>query len=337
MRPLPSAGSPWQALCCAPVAVADADLDALYGAPFDEFVARRNALEKSLRKEGHDAEANAVKALTKPSLPAWTVNQLLRHEPKRFAVLVEAGEALRDAQRGMLHGGGGDAMRTATRAQREAVSALVERAAALLEKAGHKATATTMDKVNETLQAVSTVGWGEAGEGRLERELAPPGLDALAGLFAGGAPASGHRAPRKPAAAKRARDGEGEDAAEDEADEKRSAREEAAARRAEKREADRREAEQALRAAERVLSSAKREATHADGTLEKAETRADVARTRVADAEQALEAARAQLEKAGEAVKEAKAEARERRDELSAAERAVSAAERALEKLQGDD
>jgi hypothetical protein len=320
------------------VAVADADLDALYGAPFDEFVARRNALEKSLRKEGHDAEATAVKALTKPSLPAWTVNQLSRHEPKRFAALLEAGEALRDAQRGMLHGGGGDAMRTATRAQREVVSALVERAAALLEKAGHKATATTMDKVNETLQAVSTVGWGEAGEGRLERELAPPGLDALAGLFAGGAPAPAHRAAaKKPAAAKRARDDEAEEDADDEAGDKRSAREEAAARRAEKREADRREAEQALRAAERVLSSAKREASHADGTLEKAETRADVARTRVADAEQALEAARAQLEKAGEAAKEAKAEARERRDELAAAERAVSAAERALEKLQPDD
>jgi hypothetical protein len=317
------------------VAVADADLDALYGAPFDEFVAKRNALEKSLRKEGHDAEASAVKALTKPSLPAWTVNQLLRHEPKRFAALLEAGEALRDAQRGMLHGGGGDVMRTATRAQRDAVSALVERAAALLEKAGHKATATTMDKVNETLQAVSTVGWGDAGEGRLDRELAPPGLDALAGLFAGGAPSAAPRAAKKPPPAKRARDDGGED--DDDEAAKPTAREEAAARRAEKREADRREAEQALRAAERVLSTAKREAGHADGTLEKAEARADTARARVADAEQALEAARAHLEKATEAAKEAKAEARERRDELAAAERAVSAAERALEKLQGDD
>jgi hypothetical protein len=44
------------------VAVADSDLDALYRAPFDEFISRRNALEKRLRKQGDNAQAISVKA-----------------------------------------------------------------------------------------------------------------------------------------------------------------------------------------------------------------------------------------------------------------------------------
>jgi hypothetical protein len=54
------------------------DLDELYRAPFDEFIARRDALVKELRKDGKRDEADAVKKLKKPALSAWALNQLPR-------------------------------------------------------------------------------------------------------------------------------------------------------------------------------------------------------------------------------------------------------------------
>ena len=53
--------------------------DLLYGLPLDEFTPARNAAAKELRDQGLKAEADAVKALAKPSVAAWAVNQLTRH------------------------------------------------------------------------------------------------------------------------------------------------------------------------------------------------------------------------------------------------------------------
>jgi len=46
-------------------------LDELYALPLDEFTAARNELAKALRAEGKREEADAVKALAKPSVTAW--------------------------------------------------------------------------------------------------------------------------------------------------------------------------------------------------------------------------------------------------------------------------
>ena len=53
-------------------------VDQLYGGPPDEFIARRDARAKELRKGGDRAAADAVKKLRKPSVSAAAVNRLAR-------------------------------------------------------------------------------------------------------------------------------------------------------------------------------------------------------------------------------------------------------------------
>ncbi len=77
----------------------DGLIDALYGKKPHEFVAARNELAKQLRLSGHKTEAQAVKKLSKPSMPAWLVNQWARQQPALLSSLVAALDALRGAQR----------------------------------------------------------------------------------------------------------------------------------------------------------------------------------------------------------------------------------------------
>ncbi|MCC7125349.1 MAG: hypothetical protein IT178_10910, partial [Acidobacteria bacterium] len=53
----------------------EAAIDALYQGPLDGFTAARNALAAALKKSGDKAGAERVKALAKPSVTAWAVNQ----------------------------------------------------------------------------------------------------------------------------------------------------------------------------------------------------------------------------------------------------------------------
>jgi hypothetical protein len=95
-------------------------VDELYGAPLDEFIARRDARAKELRKSDR-AAADAVKKLRKPSVSAAAVNRLVRSSPDDAEALLAAGEALRQAQ---LGGGDRDAVRSAAHDEREAVEKL---------------------------------------------------------------------------------------------------------------------------------------------------------------------------------------------------------------------
>src|SRR5258706_15993589 len=54
----------------------DDDIDALFKLPLTEFISARKALAARLKKNGLVSEAEGVKALAKPSISAWTVNQL---------------------------------------------------------------------------------------------------------------------------------------------------------------------------------------------------------------------------------------------------------------------
>ena len=74
----------------------EADIDRLYGVPLDEFVAERDQLAKRLNKEG-DREAGArIKALRKPTVGAWALNQAVRRRRKETAALLATGERLRE-------------------------------------------------------------------------------------------------------------------------------------------------------------------------------------------------------------------------------------------------
>ena len=80
------------------------ELDSLYAAPLDEFVAERDALAKRLRADGDREAADRVKALRKPSAAVWAVNQLARRQQKDYRALLEAGDRLREAQEQVLGG-----------------------------------------------------------------------------------------------------------------------------------------------------------------------------------------------------------------------------------------
>ena len=135
---------------------AERDLDRLYGLPRDEFTSARNALVRELRNAGRKEDAEEVRALKKPSVPAWAVNQLARQHPEEVAALVKAGDALRKAQRDVLAGKKGADVREASRAQHELADELVGAARELLEETGDRATQATAQRISGTLRAASS-------------------------------------------------------------------------------------------------------------------------------------------------------------------------------------
>src|SRR5918912_702145 len=80
----------------------DAALTALDALPPGDFVAGRNGLARELRAAGQADLAALVARLPKPTLSVWAANQLARTVPGEVARLLEAGAALRAAQRAAL-------------------------------------------------------------------------------------------------------------------------------------------------------------------------------------------------------------------------------------------
>jgi hypothetical protein len=278
------------------------EADELYALPHDEFTAARDALAKRLRGDKRREEADAVKALRRPSVAAGAINRAVREHGADD--VLAAGEALREAHEALLAGDGDPAaVREAMAAERDAVRDFTRLAL------GDGATASTEEKVRATLHAASVDD--EVREllaaGRLERE-AEAGADPTA-LMAGG---SGAAKPARSRAAKSDRPA------------RKPARSGGGSRgRARQSDADRRRAKAAERAQE--------EAERAVAAQDEAETAADRARSALAEAEEAARKARAVVEDlegheraARRAVKEAEAEAERRRTE---ARRAVKTAE----------
>jgi hypothetical protein len=159
----------------------DREADRLYGLPLEEFTRERNETAKQLTKAGDGEGAAEIKALQKPSVPAWTVNQLARRSPDQVKELLAAGGDLRKAHRAALSGKGGGAIAEATKRERHAVAALVAAARALLEETGRRPTEQTLDKVQATLRAAALdLPAGKLLEqGRLVTELEPAGFGPL--------------------------------------------------------------------------------------------------------------------------------------------------------------
>src|SRR4051794_41928643 len=80
----------------------DDDIDRLYELPLSEFTAARNALAKELGGE----QGKRVKALRKPSVAAWALNQAVRGAPDKLREFLSAGEGLREAYEALMGGGG---------------------------------------------------------------------------------------------------------------------------------------------------------------------------------------------------------------------------------------
>ena len=155
--------------------------DELFGLPPEEFVAARDDLARRLRREGQAEAARQVKALRRPPLSAWAVNQLARGHVEQLGALLAAGERLRAAHQAAVAGEGAAELRAAAKAEREAVAGLVRSAMGLLGEAGHPATDATRDRVAATLHAAaaSPEAADQVGGGRLTADLDPSGFGAV--------------------------------------------------------------------------------------------------------------------------------------------------------------
>ena len=175
--------------------------DDLYGLPLDEFTKARDELAKELRNAGKKDAADEVKALRKPSVSAWAVNQAVRRRPQEAKALVKAGDELRKAQRGVVSGRDPSGLREATAAHRQLVEELTEEARAALEERG-AAAAGTVTRVAQTLRAASIdKGASKAlTAGTLAEDVEQAGFGPLlAAAPAGGRPKS-RRAAKPPQA-----------------------------------------------------------------------------------------------------------------------------------------
>jgi hypothetical protein len=267
----------------------------LYGLPLEQFVLERGALVKALRGAGSKEEAVRVGALRKPSVAAWTVNQLVRTQRSAVGDLFDTGDELQRAQSELMAGrGDAGALREATRGERRAVDELVAVARGLLSSEGQEPTQATLDRVAETLHAAALDGdaRGMVRDGCLERELRQVGFGA--GGFDSAAAALGGASARKPAERERAGSAERERAKRE-----RAAAEQAERERAEEHKAARHTAADARRHAEltaRQLRTAEERRDRAAGALREAEEGLAAARERAEEAELAHERAQQQLE-----------------------------------------
>ena len=177
-----------------------AEVDRLYQAPLAEFTAARNGLAARI-KAAHGADAAAhVKALVKPSISAWTLNQLYWRHQAEFMGLLMAGDALRLAQQQRLGGSDVD-LGPPTRARQAAIDTLLALGADLLKEAGHQPSPDMRQRLFASLDALAAYGTGALAprSGRLTEDVPPPGFSAFAGLAAA--------VPDAPPAAERAAGG----------------------------------------------------------------------------------------------------------------------------------
>lgn len=179
--------------------------DDLYGLPLEEFTSARDALAKELRTAGKKDAADEVKALRKPSVSAWAVNQAARRRPQDVKRLVAAGGELRKAQRGVVGGGDPARLREAARAHRELVEDLTETAREALAERG-PVSQSIVTRVAQTLRGASVDKDAAKAlqAGRLADDVEQAGFGPLLSAVPSGARATTRRAPR-PARQERAR------------------------------------------------------------------------------------------------------------------------------------
>lgn len=152
----------------------DSKIDELYKARPEAFTAARNALAKTLT----GPDAGSVKALAKPTLVAWAVNQVFWHERGVYDRVTKRGKAVRAAQLAALKGRDAD-VRGATESHRQAIADAVKAAARLASEVGGHPDA---EALGALFEAVSLREQLSEPHGRLTRSLAPQGFEALAGV-----------------------------------------------------------------------------------------------------------------------------------------------------------
>jgi hypothetical protein len=271
----------------------DSEIAALYKLPLADFTAARNALAKQA-----GPRAGEVRALQKPPVAAWAINQLFWQQRDIYDRLTGSARDLRAAHAAVLAGRPGD-VRSAGKSHEESIEIALKATLALLRDGGHPATDATRQAVGTTLRALP----GAEPPGQLTRTLQPGGFEMLAGL-----PVSGKSARPAPtarvAAPARA------------SDRSRPKPDAAAVRRAQEAAAA---AEREARLAEHAAQREEFEAARAGREAEKAQKAVAIAREALREAQEALAEAERAARRAGEAKQAADERASAAAETLEAA------------------
>ena len=148
-------------------------VDELFLLPLREFTAARDRLAAQLVAAKQRDRARVVKALRRPTVAAWVVNQLAHRHAAAVRRLLDAGAVLRRAQYALGRRGSADDFRAATKRRQETLRELRALAAPLLREAG---SAAHLDDVLATLEVASVdpAAAKAVTSGRLSRELPRP-------------------------------------------------------------------------------------------------------------------------------------------------------------------
>jgi hypothetical protein len=147
----------------------------LYSLPLEDFTSGRNELADELKAEDDKDGAAQVRALKKPSVAAWAVNQVARRYADDVSELASLRESLRSP-------GSAKNMRAASNRRHQLISDLVEKAQGILEEAGNAASSQTLAKVSSTLYGATDEQWDALESGTITRELEASGFDDAAEL-----------------------------------------------------------------------------------------------------------------------------------------------------------
>ena len=260
----------------------EAEIDRLFQLPPDQFTAARNALAK-----GAGSGAATIKALSKPPIAAWAVNQLYWQDRAHYDALIDAANEMRRTHRAVIEGRKGD-LRSAGREHELALEAALKSAVSLMKDAGQPVTDTTRHAILNTLRALPA----QEPPGRLTQTLSPGGFEMLAGVTPA-APARGRTpaAPARPDTSGRKTASSGGRSKGADAKAEREAARQAAKERERRAAAERaiRDADQRARQAEFEAARATREATKAERLLEEARRDLETAQRAVEEAEKEAE------------------------------------------------
>ncbi len=164
------------------------ELDELYAGPLAEFVSRRNDLAKALKRAGRKDDAATVKALKKPSLQAWAINQIVRRRPDVLHAVFDALDRVKAAQLGGAPESERPALADAMAEERAALAAVESTAQSILEQADQAATKATLDRVVRSVRAsaVEPSRREQLMLGQVTEDVADAGFSDLAAQLAGG-------------------------------------------------------------------------------------------------------------------------------------------------------
>ncbi len=280
----------------------ETEIDRVYGVPLDEFVGERDKLAKRLKADGEPEASERVKALRKPTVGAWALNQAVRRRRAETDALLGTGERLRAAHEELLSGGDVGALRETMQEERSLTSVIADCAEVIASENGKSGPA-LRDRVRATLHAatVDEEARDELAAGRFVRERTAVGLGAFG---AADAPAPARKAPAR-------KRGKGAEQAAP------KIKRPAPAKQADKQADKRAEREAAARAKE----------------LAEAESVAAVAQQAFAQAEAEHTAASEALGAAKQALEQAELEERETRRTMREHERELAKQERRVERL----